>query len=203
MGTVSLPVLAKKSFPVRAPEVGPRGPADDGRPSLSAPCRLGGPGVLRPRHLLASPGPVSPPLRSTHVEILLPSRRTCFLFCSTLSGSPGATSRRPSLLIALVSWKESHASLLCSPRRLSSPHPSGDRLAPRRPRSVKTVVPCRRNDLPTTAGGWGWGWGVGLVDVDDPWKAGTGESSCGHPLGHHRVRGRERSGRRRGRRRIP
>lgn len=32
----------------------------------------------------------------------------------------------------------------------------------------------------------GGGWGVGGSWT---WKAGTGESSCGHTLGHHRVRG--------------
>ena len=55
-----MPVLGKKSFPVRALEIGPRGPADSGRPSLSAPCRLTGPGVQCPRHLLASSGPRLP-----------------------------------------------------------------------------------------------------------------------------------------------
>lgn len=95
---------------------------------------------------------------------------------ATLSGSPGTTSHC-SLLTALVSWKEFHVSLLCSPRSLSSLHSSGDRLAPRPPRPTKTVAPCGWDDLPTTAGGL---W---------TWKAGTGESSCGHTLGHHRVRG--------------
>lgn len=80
MGTVSVPVLVKKSFPVRALEIGPRGPADSGRPSLSAPCGLTGPGVPCPQHLLASSGPVSPAvLRS--LGTLLPSRLTCFPSC--------------------------------------------------------------------------------------------------------------------------
>lgn len=194
MGTASVPVLVKTSFPARALEIGPRGPADDGRPSLSAPCRLTGPGVLCPQRLLASSGPVSPlALRSR--RLLLPSRLTCVLFCSTLSGSPGATPHRPSRLIALVSRKESHVSLLCSPRSLSSLHSSGGRPAPRRPRSLKTAVPCRRNDLPTTAGGpWTW---------TTRGKLAPGSHPADTPSGTLAFAGRERSGRRRGRRRIP
>ena len=47
---------------------------------------------------------------------------------------------------------------------------------------MKTGAPCGWDDLPTTAGGVGGGG-------SRTWKAGTGESSCGHTLGHHRVRG--------------
>ena len=149
-GPVSLTVLTK-SLTVRALEIGPRGPADDARPSLSAPCVLTGPGVPCPQHLLASPGPVSPMLLHG-LGILLPSRLTRFLFCSTMSGSPGTTSPRSSLLIPLVSWNSFYASPLRSLRTLSSPHSSGDRPAPRQPRPVTTVVPCLSNNLPTAGG---------------------------------------------------
>ena len=74
--------------------------------------------------------------------------------CSTMSGSPGTTSRRSSRLTALVSWKSFSGSPLCSLRTLSSLHSSGDRLAPRQPRSVTTVVPCLSNDVPTAGGSW-------------------------------------------------
>ena len=151
-GPVSLTVLTK-SLTVRALEIGPRGPADDARPSLSAPCVLTGPGVPCPQPLLASPGPVSPMLLHG-LGILLPSRLTRFLFCSTMSGSPGTTSPRSSLLIPLVSWNSFYASPLRSLRTLSSPHSSGDRPAPRQPRPVTTVVPCLSNNLPTAGGVW-------------------------------------------------
>ena len=84
----------------------------------------------------------------------LSSRLTRFLSCSTMSGSPGTTSRRSSRLTALVSWKSFSGSPLCSLRTLSSLHSSGDRLAPRQPRSVTTVVPCLSNDMPTAGGSW-------------------------------------------------
>ena len=151
-GPVSLTVLTK-SLTVRALEIGPRGPADDARPSLSAPCVLTGPGVPCPQPLLASPGPVSPMLLHG-LGIILPSRLTRFLFCSTVSGSPGTTSPRSSLLIPLVSWNSFYASPLRSLRTLSSPHSSGDRPAPRQPRPVTTVVPCLSNNLPTAGGVW-------------------------------------------------
>ena len=174
-GPVSLTVLTK-SLTVRALEIGPRGPADDARPSLSAPCVLTGPGVPCPQPLLASPGPVSPMLLHG-LGIILPSRLTRFLFCSTVSGSPGTTSPRSSLLIPLVSWNSFYASPLRSLRTLSSPHSSGDRPAPRQPRPVTTVVPCLSNNLPTDR--------RGRVDANEPWKAGTGESSRGHTLWFH------------------
>lgn len=175
MGTVSVPVLVKKSFPVRALEIGPRGPADSGRPSLSAPCGLTGPGVPCPQHLLASSGPVSPAvLRS--LGTLLPSRLTCFPSCGDSFWLP---------------WH--HFTLFSSHRtrlveripRLSALFPKESVIAPflwgstgtQATRPTKTVAPCGWDDLPTTAGGL---W---------TWKAGTGESSCGHTLGHHRVRG--------------
>lgn len=110
----------------------------------------------------------------------LSSRLTRFLSCSTMSGSPGTTSRRSSRLTALVSWKSFSGSPLCSLRTLSSLHSSGDRLAPRQPRSVTTVVPCLSNDMPTAGG---------LVDAYEPWKAGTGESSRGHTLRFHGAHG--------------
>lgn len=84
----------------------------------------------------------------------LSSRLTRFLSCSTMSGSPGTTSRRSSRLTALVSWKSFSGSPLCSLRTLSSLHSSGDRLAPRQPRSATTVVPCLSNDMPTAGGSW-------------------------------------------------
>ena len=70
MGTVSMTVLMK-SLTVRALEIGPRGPAGDGRPSLSAPCALTGPGVPCPSirsHLLG----LSPPCCSTDLESFSP-----------------------------------------------------------------------------------------------------------------------------------
>lgn len=175
MGTVSVPVLVKKSFPVRALEIGPRGPADSGRPSLSAPCGLTGPGVPCPQHLLASSGPVSPAvLRS--LGTLLPSRLTCFPSCGDSFWLP---------------WH--HFTLFSSHRtrlveripRLSALFPKESVIAPFLWGSTGTqATPAHENRgsvwmgrLPTTAGGL---W---------TWKAGTGESSCGHTLGHHRVRG--------------
>ena len=84
----------------------------------------------------------------------LSSRLTRFLSCSTMSGSPGTTSRRSSRLTALVWWKSFSVSPLCSLRTLSSLHSSGDQLAPRQPRSVTTMVPCLSNDMPTAGGSW-------------------------------------------------
>ena len=59
MGTVSVTVLTK-SLTARALEIGPRGPAGDGRPSLSAPS-------IR-SHLLG----LSPPCCSTDLESFSP-----------------------------------------------------------------------------------------------------------------------------------
>lgn len=175
MGTVSVPVLVKKSFPVRALEIGPRGPADSGRPSLSAPCGLTGPGVPCPQHLLASSGPVSPAvLRS--LGTLLPSRLTCFPSCGDSFWLP---------------WH--HFTLFSSHRtrlveripRLSALFPKESVIAPFLWGSTGTqATPAHENR--------GSVWMGRLADDRGglwTWKAGTGESSCGHTLGHHRVRG--------------
>lgn len=185
VGTVSTPVSREEVLP---------GPGSGDRPTRT--CRRW---TVEPSRLPAGsrvqvccapsicshlPG-LSPPSCSTPFESFSPLVQHVFFsspFRSTLSGSPGATSPRSSLVIALVCWKEFHTSLLGSLRSLSSLHSPGDRLAPRQPRSTNTVVPCLWNDLPTTAGG--------LWTRTTRGKPAPGSRPADTPSGrHHRVRG--------------
>lgn len=177
MGTVSVPVLVKKSFPVRALEIGPRGPADSGRPSLSAPCGLTGPGVPCPQHLLASSGPVSPAVLCS-LGTLLPSRLTCFPSC-------GDSFWLPRHHFTSFSSHRTRTRLVERIPRLSALFPKESVIAPFLWGSTGTqATPAHENR--------GSVW-MGRLANDRgglwTWKAGTGEPSCGHTLGHHRVRG--------------
>ena len=104
-------------------------------------------------HLLG----LSPPCCSTDLESFSPlvsSDTFSFLFDHVRLPGHHFPSFFSSRLTALVSWKSFSGSPLCSLRTLSSLHSSGDRLAPRQPRSVTTVVPCLSNDMPTAGGSW-------------------------------------------------
>lgn len=190
MGTVSVPVLVKKSFPVRALEIGPRGPADSGRPSLSAPCGLTGPGVPCPQHLLASSGPVSPAVLCS-LGTLLPSRLTCFPSC-------GDSFWLPRHHFTSFSSHRTRTRLVERIPRLSALFPKESVIAPFLWGSTGTqATPAHENRGSVWMGRLADDRG-GLVDVES-WHRGAVLRT--HPRAPSRSR--ERLGRRRGRRRLP